>query len=133
MPTLGKLRGNYAHCAPEIYFGKLFTENSDLYSFGMILWEMVTRCMKGKYEYPYSESSEIVFHFQIIVQAAKKNIRPTLPKDCPLQIVELIQCCWHKESNERTSVLEVFQQVKQMEETYKKNKLEWDSKCKVTL
>mmetsp|Transcript_112393 Transcript_112393/g.168225 ORF Transcript_112393/g.168225 Transcript_112393/m.168225 type:complete len:469 (+) Transcript_112393:64-1470(+) len=127
LPTLGKLCGNYAHCAPEIYFGKNFSEQSDLYSFGIVLWEIVNRLLKGKYEQPFSDSDEISFHFQVIVQSAKKNRRPAIPSTCPTSIVELMQRCWHKEPSQRTSVYQVSEDLKILQEEYKKNMKAWNS------
>ena len=43
MSTLGKIRGTYAYCAPEIYFGSQFTNKSDVYSIAVIFWEIITR------------------------------------------------------------------------------------------
>lgn len=34
-------RGTYAYVAPELYFGEQFTSKADIYSFAIILWEMV--------------------------------------------------------------------------------------------
>jgi len=80
---LGKLRGTYAYCAPEIYFGKAFSPKSDIYSMGVIFWELVVRCIKGSYEQPYSEFPNLMFPFQIIIQTAKNNLRPSLPEKLP--------------------------------------------------
>jgi serine/threonine protein kinase len=33
--TLGKMRGTFAYCAPEVYFGERFTTKSDVFSVGM--------------------------------------------------------------------------------------------------
>lgn len=72
--TLGKLRGTYAYCAPEVYFGEQYSAKSDIYSLGIITWEIVVRCLKGVYERPYSEYNHIAFDFQIILQTAKVSI-----------------------------------------------------------
>jgi serine/threonine protein kinase len=43
--TLAKLRGTYHYCAPEVYFGKRFTTKSDVFSIGVILWELGRCCV----------------------------------------------------------------------------------------
>lgn len=127
MSTLSKLRGTYAYCAPEVYFGKNFTPKSDIYSFGIILWEMAFRCITGTYGQPFSEFKQIVFDFQIIIQSAKKDVRPTIPGDCPAPYTELINRCWHKEPDSRPTTDEVFQKLKELEALYNSNKSEWDT------
>jgi serine/threonine protein kinase len=32
--TLGKMRGTFAYCAPEVYFGEAFSTKSDVFSIG---------------------------------------------------------------------------------------------------
>jgi len=127
LSTLGKLRGTYAYCAPEVYFGKNFTPKSDIYSFGIILWEMAFRCMTGTYEQPFSEFKQIVFDFQIIIQSAKKDARPTIPANCPQAYVDLVNRCWHKDPDSRPTTEEVLQQLKEVENVYNANKAAWDS------
>eukprot|EP01124_Arcella_intermedia_P014365 TRINITY_DN2078_c1_g1_i2.p1 TRINITY_DN2078_c1_g1~~TRINITY_DN2078_c1_g1_i2.p1 ORF type:complete len:677 (+),score=132.36 TRINITY_DN2078_c1_g1_i2:27-2057(+) len=54
LSTLSKLRGTYCYTAPEIYFGNKYTYKSDIYSLSIILWEIVTKVVKGTYVPPYS-------------------------------------------------------------------------------
>lgn len=79
METMKQMRGTFAYVDPEVYNGGLFTAQSDHYSLGIILWEIAHRVIKGKYAQPYSEYKHIQFDFQIVVQAAKSNLRPTIP------------------------------------------------------
>lgn len=127
LSTLGKLRGTYAYCAPEVYFGKSFTPKSDIYSFGVILWELAFRCITGTYEQPFSEFKQIVFDFQIIIQSAKKDSRPTIPEKCPTAFSDLINRCWHKDPDSRPTTDEVLQQLRDLEKLYSANSSEWDS------
>eukprot|EP01105_Mastigella_eilhardi_P014059 TRINITY_DN3199_c0_g1_i1.p1 TRINITY_DN3199_c0_g1~~TRINITY_DN3199_c0_g1_i1.p1 ORF type:complete len:564 (-),score=129.32 TRINITY_DN3199_c0_g1_i1:79-1770(-) len=94
--TLGKLCGTMSHCAPEIFQGVKFSTSSDMFSMGMILWEMVERLMSGHYSTPFSEFTWINFDFQIIVQAAEKNLRPTIPATCPTIVRQLVEALWDK-------------------------------------
>ena len=127
LSTLGKLRGTYAYCAPEVYFGKSFTPKSDIYSFGVILWEIAFRCITGTYGQPFSEFKQIVFDFQIIIQSAKKDVRPTIPPNCPAAYTELINLCWHKDPDSRPTTAEVYQKLKDLHQLYKDNATEWDT------
>lgn len=129
MSTLSKLRGTYAYCPPEVYFGKDFTPKSDIFSFGIILWEMAYRCLTGKYAQPFSEFTQIVFDFQIIIQSAKKDLRPTIPESCPQPYRDLIEICWHKSPTDRPTTKEVYDQLISIEQIYLANKQDWESRC----
>lgn len=91
---------------------------------------MVTRILKGSYEQPYSDSAEITFHFQIIIQASKKNLRPSICSSCPEMISELIQNCWSKEIEQRKSTNEILEQLKEIEKQYNSKKSDWDALVK---
>lgn len=93
--TLGELRGTMAYCPPEIYDGGLYSYKSDVYSIGMVLWEMAMRILGGKYSRPFEEYQEITFEFQIIIQTSKNKLRPSIPDKCPPFIRQLIERCWY--------------------------------------
>ena len=67
-------------------------ERSDVYSFAVILWELITL------KYPWEELSSPV---QIVVQVAFLHRRPKLPTWLPAEAVALLQQCWHKDPDER--------------------------------
>ena len=91
LATLNKCRGTYPYIAPEVYKCEKFIGRSDVYSIGIILWEMANRCIKRKYEKPYEEYKHLQFDFQILIQACQMNLRPTIHKDCPPPLANLIK------------------------------------------
>lgn len=74
LETLCKMRGTYAYIAPEVYFGHSFTTKSDIYSFGIVLWELAHRCIRGSYMAPYAEYKHLIYDFQIVVQVLTKRM-----------------------------------------------------------
>jgi len=114
LESLCKVRGTYAYISPEVYFGQAFTTKSDVYAFGVILWELCNRCCKGVYEAPYSEYKQFKFDFQIIVWVSKKGWRPTIPKDCPVALANLILRCWANDPVDRPEtgdLLKFFEEI----------------------
>eukprot|EP01117_Protostelium_nocturnum_P008039 TRINITY_DN2863_c0_g1_i1.p1 TRINITY_DN2863_c0_g1~~TRINITY_DN2863_c0_g1_i1.p1 ORF type:complete len:1209 (+),score=435.43 TRINITY_DN2863_c0_g1_i1:443-4069(+) len=101
--TLAEVRGTMAFCPPEIYGGAIYNSKSDIYSLGIVMWEMVTRMVKGAYETPFSEFPNITFDFQIITESYHNKLRPTIPEGCPPILSTLIQICWHADPDKRPS------------------------------
>jgi len=78
--------------APEIILGKQYTEKADVYAYGIILWEILTRMEL------YSDKEVM----QIVVEVVNNSLRPELPdfaKDSPL--VPLMEDCWAADPNMR--------------------------------
>lgn len=107
--SLGRICGTMAYCAPEVYTGERFTVKSDVYSLGIILWELVTRCAHKTYKAPYSEYPFISFDFQIIIQTSQHGLRPTIPIGTPAALSTLIQACWQANPSLRPDAQQVLE------------------------
>lgn len=125
--TLMKMRGTFAYIAPEVYHGKPFTSKADIYSIGIIIWEILTRLLYGKHSRPYGEYRYIRHDFQIVIQAASKGIRPTLPKQTPEQLREIYDRCVHENPENRPSCTELLDLLDIVKKTYEENKASWDA------
>jgi serine/threonine protein kinase len=125
LETFKKLCGTFAYCAPEIFGGFSFTTKSDVYSMGIVLWELITRVMKGYYEQPFSEYKQLHFDFQILVQAAS-GLRPTLPKATPQPLVDLFKACTEGKPELRPSAAEVVERLQNIRNSYRENPATWD-------
>eukprot|EP01119_Soliformovum_irregulare_P016349 TRINITY_DN4710_c0_g2_i3.p1 TRINITY_DN4710_c0_g2~~TRINITY_DN4710_c0_g2_i3.p1 ORF type:complete len:1173 (+),score=432.27 TRINITY_DN4710_c0_g2_i3:488-3520(+) len=79
--------------APEIMNGAEFSESSDIYGFGIILWEILTR------KEPFSE-----IKFKAVMETKiKEGLRPQIPDDVPASYADLMRSCWHQDSSQRPS------------------------------
>ncbi|XVF62324.1 hypothetical protein PTKIN_Ptkin08bG0208100 [Pterospermum kingtungense] len=92
----------YRWLAPEIIAGdpENVTETwmSNSYSFGMVLWEMVTG------EAAYSACSPV----QAAVGIAACGLRPDIPKDCPQILKSLMTKCWNSCPSKRPQFSEIL-------------------------
>ncbi|KAJ9698752.1 hypothetical protein PVL29_007690 [Vitis rotundifolia] len=92
----------YRWLAPEIIAGdpESVTETwmSNVYSFGMVLWEMVTG------EAAYSAYSPV----QAAVGIAACGLRPEIPKDCPQILRSLMTKCWNNCPSKRPQFSEML-------------------------
>jgi len=123
--TLQKLRGTYAYTAPEMYYSKNYTPKADIYSLGIIIWEIVSCLLNGKLQKPYSEYPDIKHDFQIIFQVAQFKRRPTISPFCPKPLNDLIVQCWSQDSDSRPTAAEVLESLKDARRIYKKKKSKW--------
>ncbi len=71
---------------------------SDVYSFGIVLWEIVSR------EDPYAGMS----HPAVAVAVIRDGMRPAIPEDADMKFGDLIVQCWSQEPSTRPSFLDVM-------------------------
>ncbi|XP_004500303.1 serine/threonine-protein kinase 54 [Cicer arietinum] len=92
----------YRWLAPEIIAGdpESVTETwmSNVYSYGMVIWEMVTG------EAAYSAYSPV----QAAVGIAACGLRPEIPKDCPQTLKSLMTKCWNNAPSKRPQFSEIL-------------------------
>lgn len=81
---------------PEsIMYGK-FTTDSDVWSFGVILWEVFSYGLQPYFGYTNQEVIEMVRSRQLLSQ----------PEDCPARMYGLMVECWHEMPTRRPSFRE---------------------------
>eukprot|EP00002_Diphylleia_rotans_P007582 TRINITY_DN1721_c0_g1_i7.p1 TRINITY_DN1721_c0_g1~~TRINITY_DN1721_c0_g1_i7.p1 ORF type:complete len:2527 (+),score=479.25 TRINITY_DN1721_c0_g1_i7:47-7627(+) len=84
--------GTVAYQAPEILEGKRYTEKADVYSFGIVVWEIESR------KTPYEAQDAVNVSVAVV-----KGTRPAIPTGVDLKTKELIQRCWNANADERPS------------------------------
>ena len=90
--------GTLCWMAPEIVKGQQYTEKADVYSYGIILWQLAARS-----DDPYKEEPNQF----AITQRVLEGRRPEIPKDCDPGYARFIQWCWHQEPEERPHMKQV--------------------------
>uniref|UniRef100_A0A8C7ZWL0 Tyrosine-protein kinase receptor n=1 Tax=Oryzias sinensis TaxID=183150 RepID=A0A8C7ZWL0_9TELE len=88
--------------SPESLKDGVFTTNSDVWSFGVVLWEIATLA-----EQPYQGlSNEQVLRFVMEGGLLEK------PQNCPDMLFELMRMCWQYNPKMRPSFVEIIGSVK---------------------
>ncbi|KAM6963135.1 ephrin type-B receptor 1-like [Aplochiton taeniatus] len=77
--------------APEAIAYRKFTSASDAWSYGIVLWEVMSYG-----ERPYWDMSN-----QDVINAIEQDFRLPAPMDCPSVLHQLMLDCWQKERNSR--------------------------------
>lgn len=86
--------------APELLkFGKP-SKASDVYSLGIVFWELATECV------PYEELDEAT-----ISQGVKTGERLKIPDDVPRDYTLIISSAWNQEPDERPTTEQLIQQI----------------------
>eukprot|EP01130_Rhizamoeba_saxonica_P009446 TRINITY_DN3841_c0_g1_i1.p1 TRINITY_DN3841_c0_g1~~TRINITY_DN3841_c0_g1_i1.p1 ORF type:complete len:810 (-),score=165.20 TRINITY_DN3841_c0_g1_i1:147-2576(-) len=114
LQTFKELRGTFAYCAPEVFNGGVCTAYSDVYSMGIVLWEILFVTMNNRYEQPFEEYG-FNFDFQIIVQSSK-GLRPNIPQHSPDPLVQSYLRCINENPEERPTARQfatVFAQIRE--------------------
>jgi hypothetical protein len=83
--------------APEVIEHNPYREKADVFSFGIVLWELLT----GRI--PYSDMTPL----QAAVGVVQKGLRPPIPPNCPPPLSDIMRLCWQRDPNVRPS----FEQV----------------------
>lgn len=93
--------GTYQWMAPEVISSEQYSEKADVFSFGIILWELATR------KPPYREKTGQ----QVAQEVVKSGLRPPLPKKCPEQFLSLMQRCWDQNPEARPTFSRIIEEL----------------------
>ena len=74
---------------------------ADVYSFGLLLWEMISR------ERPFDAKSPI----EAAGAVALEGKRPPFPEGIPLNVRTLIEGCWAEQSIERMKIEQIIESI----------------------
>ncbi|KAJ7424103.1 Ephrin type-A receptor 4 [Willisornis vidua] len=77
--------------APEAIAYRKFTSASDVWSYGIVMWEVMSYG-----ERPYWDMSN-----QDVIKAIEEGYRLPPPMDCPIALHQLMLDCWQKERSDR--------------------------------
>ncbi|XP_065842447.1 tyrosine-protein kinase receptor torso-like [Oscarella lobularis] len=88
----------------EAIIHRLFSEKSDVWSFGVVLWEIVTL---GCFPYPCMASKDLLLHL-------RSGNRLECPENCSKELYELMSECWRSEPEMRPSFEKLSKQLGKM-------------------
>eukprot|EP00737_Agarophyton_chilense_P000363 gb/GEZJ01000410.1/.p1 GENE.gb/GEZJ01000410.1/~~gb/GEZJ01000410.1/.p1 ORF type:complete len:818 (-),score=101.00 gb/GEZJ01000410.1/:1463-3718(-) len=109
VPGGGGLTGSLITMAPEVISGNPYLQQADVYSFGIVCWEIFC----GRV--PFGRSVEPV---QLMQKVAFRGERPSFERDdeIPSEIKSLIQACWHQQMEMRPHFSDITETLKNIME-----------------
>eukprot|EP00803_Ostreobium_quekettii_P004885 evm.model.scf_799.4 EVM.evm.TU.scf_799.4 scf_799:26035-31290(+) len=96
--------GTITHMPPELLKDGILTPSVDVYSFGMLLWELLADLQ------PYSEKN----HGEIILAVVNEGRRPLIDDSFPDCYADLIRDCWKQNRQDRPRFPDIVRRLKQM-------------------
>ena len=89
--------GTYRWMAPEMIQHRPYTQKVDVYSFGIVLWELITGML------PFQNMTAVQAAFAVV----NKNVRPIIPNDCLPVLRDIMTRCWDPNPDVRPPFAEI--------------------------
>ncbi|XP_078441729.1 serine/threonine-protein kinase STY46-like isoform X2 [Wolffia australiana] len=96
--------GTYRWMAPEVIEHKAYDHKADVFSFGIVLWELLTAKLPYEYLTP----------LQAAVGVVQKELRPVIPKSTTPKLKELLERCWQQDPSLRPDFSEIIDLLQQI-------------------
>ena len=91
-------QGTVRWMAPEVIEKKIRSKRSDVYSYGIVTWEICSR------KIPFVKLETRIDIMEAIVDGK----RPEVPSGCPVDLRKVMECCWRQDHQERPTMEEVL-------------------------
>ncbi|XP_061073140.1 mitogen-activated protein kinase kinase kinase 10 [Conger conger] len=99
--------GTYAWMAPEVIKLSLFSKSSDVWSFGVLLWELLTG------EVPYREIDALAVAYGV----AMSKLTLPIPSTCPEPFARLLEECWCPNPHGRPTFDSILKRLQAIEQS----------------
>ncbi|XP_077202258.1 mitogen-activated protein kinase kinase kinase 21 isoform X1 [Paroedura picta] len=93
--------GTYAWMAPEVIKSSIFSKGSDIWSYGVLLWELLTG------EVPYRGIDGLAVAYGVAVN----KLTLPIPSTCPEPFAKLMKECWAQDPHIRPSFALILEQL----------------------
>ncbi len=96
--------GTMQWMAPEVIAGHRYTEKADVFSFGINLWELLTR------DIPYRGMQAMQVGYAVL----NAGLRPPIPPDAPKPYATLIKACLRADAKKRPTFAQIIAALSEM-------------------
>ncbi|XP_013398993.1 mitogen-activated protein kinase kinase kinase 20 [Lingula anatina] len=130
--TKMSLAGTFPWMAPEVIQSLPVSETCDTWSYGVVLWELLT------HEVPFKG----IEGFQVAWLVVERGERLTIPSTCPPCFAQLMQQCWLEAPKDRPSFRQILttldtivhdESVSDMTNSFLEHKQDWRNEIEATL
>eukprot|EP00903_Cladosiphon_okamuranus_P014520 g13468.t1 len=96
--------GSQRFMAPEVFNGMPYNEKADMYSYGVVLWELCTL------QKPFAGMSSHEHARKVF----RHGMRPALDSRWPQELKSLMESCWHAEPDQRPDAAQAVKTLSQV-------------------
>jgi len=93
--------GTLRYMAPEVALGRQYNRSVDVYSFGVIIWQV----MRSKV--PFRDMGKKAYIQEVVIGGR----RPALERNWPKGFSELLEKCWHEDKDARPTFTQVVEEL----------------------
>ncbi|XP_051942499.1 mitogen-activated protein kinase kinase kinase 9 isoform X2 [Hippocampus zosterae] len=99
--------GTYAWMAPEVIRSSIFSKGSDVWSYGVLLWELLTG------EVPFRGIDGLAVAYGV----AMNKLALPIPSTCPEPFARLMEGCWSSDPHSRPHFANILDRLTTIEES----------------
>src|SRR6266542_3574297 len=103
--------GNLPYIAPEVISKKEYTYASDIYSIGMLMWEISSG------QPPFADFD----HNYNLIMKIINGMRPKIVSGTPSEYKILMEKCWYAISSKKTHINSISNEIYQIQQSYNQN------------
>jgi serine/threonine protein kinase len=113
----GTAVGTLSHMAPELLEEKVYSFSSDVYSLGILTWELWYGTRS------YSDADFAGYGVAQFIDAEKRGERPKFDKEHTMmdELINLVEQCWGHDPKQRPTVQQVGTILRSIDEKYRRD------------
>eukprot|EP00775_Hariotina_reticulata_P001310 gene1310-1653_t len=104
--------GSCMYMAPEVFRGEPYSESVDVFSLGVILYEIFSKTLMLYTHTPANSPDDCLRYAQKVAD----GYRPSCPKSFPRAVWRIVERCWHADPSARPPASWVLLQLQQLQD-----------------
>ncbi|XP_037548589.1 muscle, skeletal receptor tyrosine-protein kinase [Nematolebias whitei] len=104
---------------PESIFYNRYTTESDVWAYGVVLWEIFSHGMQPYYGMGHEE----------VIYYVRNGLILSCPENCPLELYNLMRLCWSTQSSDRPSFSSIHRILERMHQHSLNTNTETEADC----